>query len=154
MLRSARLDGRHRAVSALVARKVVGDDRTKQSFKDECDINVLVKRFAKTGVIMQRTTVPLRGDFTDVMDFRGMQDALNAARASFMSLSSDVRERFGHNPEKFIKWTLDKENLPELRKLGLAKPEVVPPPKPEPMEVRVVGEVPVSGDKGISKRDS
>lgn len=149
MLRSMRTPGR-RQLSEKNARKIDGPTMTKQSFRDECDINVLVKRFAKTGVISQRTAIPLRGDFTDALDFRGMQDALNAARESFMSLSSDVRERFGHNPEKFVRWTLDKENLPELRKLGLAKPEPEVPKKPEPMEVRVVGETVIGGDKGAA----
>lgn len=114
-------------------------DRTKQSFRDECDINVLLRRFAKTGVIPQRTVVPLEGDFTETMDFRAMQDALNRARDSFLSLPVDVRERFGHSPEKFVRWSLDKDNLAEMRKLGLAKPEEVPV-KREPQEVRIVAD--------------
>lgn len=151
MLRSARVDVKYRALAKKLAFVPRGEDRTKQSFRDDADINVLVRRFAKTGVIMQRDVVPLRGDFTDAMDFRAMQDAIKAANDSFMSLPSDVRERFGHNPEKFIRFSLDKANLPELRKLGLAKPEAPPPVKPEPMEVRVVGDPIKSGPADVGK---
>lgn len=138
MLRSARIDIKWRAVSKALALKFSKPDRCKQSFRDEANINVLVKRFAKTGIINQRQAVPLKGDFTEVMDYAEMQLAIKHANDSFMSLPSDVRRRFGHDPAEFIRFTLDKENLPELRKMGLALPEAEKPPAPEPMLVRVV----------------
>lgn len=111
------------AESGLVCRPT---SRTKQSFKDECDINTIVRRFGVTGQLPQGVRAPTYGDFVDVHDFRSAMDAVVLARESFDSMPSAVRARFSNNPALFVDFCSNSENLPELRKMGLAPP--APPP--------------------------
>lgn len=116
------------------------DDMAIQSAKEECDINTLVKRFGITGQIPVGVRVPTYGDFTAAVDFRSAQDALIAARESFMAMPWDVRQRFGNDPHEFVKFCSDEANLPEMRKMGLAIPEKVVVESP-PMKVEVINPV-------------
>lgn len=109
----------------------------QQSFKDETDINVLLERFKVTGQMPQGIRLPEYGDFTGLTDFRTAMGALLSAQDEFMKLPADVRARFGNSPQAFLEFCSDKDNLGELRKMGLA-PDVVAPPPKEVLDVRVV----------------
>lgn len=104
-----------------------GESLTKQAFKDECDINRIVRRFIKTGQIPRGRPGAAFGDFTGVGDFQAMQNKVLAARVAFMQLPAAVRARFGNDPAQLIEFLGDKANQAEAVRLGLAeKPEVVP----------------------------
>lgn len=117
--------------------------RTQQSQAADTDINGIVKRFRVTGVLPQGVRRPTFGDFDSVDDFRSAMDAMLQAEKSFYAMSSEVRDRFRNDPHEFVKFCSDDKNLDEMRKMGLAVPA---PVKPEPMEVRVIGDpVPAPG---------
>ena len=113
----------------------VGESLTKQSFADECDINRILERFAITGHVPDNVRAPSFGDFVDIPSY---QDALNAvieAERSFMQMPANVRARFGNDAHAFVEFCSDPENLPEMRKLGLAVQAVTesaPTPSPAP----------------------
>lgn len=91
------------------------------SQREDSDINVIVRRFQKTGELPVIQQPPRFGDFVDgVTDYRSALDMVRAADASFMSLSAEVRARFGHDPAQFLSFVEDPANLDELVKLGLA----------------------------------
>src|SRR5262249_43129650 len=46
------------------------EDRTQQQFKEECDINTIVRNFGVTGEMPQTTAAPMQGDFTEVTDYQ------------------------------------------------------------------------------------
>lgn len=107
------------------------ESRTNQSSKDEADINVIVRRFGITGAMPQNVRLPMYGDFTDVVDFQTAQNAVIAARESFMQIPADVRARFNNDPQEFLEFVNDPNNLEEMYKLGLAKkPEAPVDPAP------------------------
>lgn len=108
--------------------------RTHQSFKDDSDINVIVKRFGVTGTAPQNVRVPLHGDFTEVGDFRTAMDAIRSAQQSFDAMPASVRARFSNDPQLFLEFCANKENLEEMRKLGLAVPDLKPPAAPPPAD--------------------
>lgn len=110
-----------------------GSSRTKQSFKDECDINHLMERYARTGVLPQNVRNARYGDFMDVGDFRESQLRLKDAEAQFMALPAKVRDRFKNSPEKFLAFVGDKANYKEAKELGLLRDE--PPPAAPPVVV-------------------
>lgn len=112
---------------------------TIQSEKDNCDINVIIKRFGVTGVVPQNIRQPLQGDFTGVSDFRSAMDAVVQAQRSFDQLDAKSRARFNNDPQLFLEFCSDKENLAEMRKMGLAVSEVVVPDV-VPMKVEVVNQ--------------
>lgn len=96
---------------------------TVQSQREEADINVLVKRFGVTGMLPQVPVPPTYGDFSMAGDYRQALDQINLARLSFSRLAPEVRRRFGNDPALFVEFCMDPENLPEMRKMGLAVPE-------------------------------
>jgi len=100
--------------------------RTKQSFKDECDINRIMARFAKTGVfehLSQRA--PTFGDVADI-DFQGCMDVVAEARERFAMLPSDLRDRFANDPARLLAFVQDPKNLIEARSLGLLRASETP----------------------------
>jgi len=107
---------------------------THQSFKAECDIRNIMKRYKKTGVLSHATSmIPQYFDASVVPDY---QDALNLiieAQASFDSLPSELRKRFGNDPAQFLSFTSDDSNFDEMVKLGLInkQPEVAEKPLEE-----------------------
>ena len=103
-----------------------GSSRTKQSFRDECDINRIISRFEKTGMIESLNgKTPFYGDVSDLV---GYQDALNVvseAEALFMSMSAEVRDRFSNDPSKMIAFLSDVRNKDEAIKMGMVIPEPI-----------------------------
>lgn len=97
---------------------------TQQHFRDECDINVILKRYEQTGmldpaVIEQRQAV--FADFTDGADFQSIQDRMLVVRNVFEQLPAHVRNRFNNNPANLIDFLSDSNNVEEAIALGLAK---------------------------------
>ncbi|QGH72126.1 MAG: scaffold protein [Microviridae sp. ctjWc39] len=98
---------------------------TKQSFREECDINLIMKKFKKVmgADFLSRYSGYAGGqfgDFSQVGDYRSAIDQVNEARASFEALPSIVRKRFGNDPALFLDFCLDPKNLDELVSMGLA----------------------------------
>lgn len=120
--------------------------RTKQSFRDECDINRIMAKFIKTGSIDHlRKHGGSYGDATSV-DFHEAMNVITSAEQMFGELPSAIRVRFNDDPAEFLDFVGDDANLEEMRDLGLAhklaavpgpvEPGVVPavPPVPVPLE--------------------
>lgn len=96
----------------------------QQQFRDECDINQIMSRFEKTGVIEHLARYEGRyGDFIGYPDFQNAMEAVANATAMFMTLPSSIRERFNNDPEAFLQFAQDDDNIPELREMGLYPPE-------------------------------
>lgn len=112
-----------------------GDSFTVQSQAADADINTIVKRFGITGELPQGLRPPTFEDFSEVVDFHTAQQAIVEAREAFMQMPADVRARFHNDPGEFVQFCSDEANLPEMRKLGLAVPEVEADDEPEAPEV-------------------
>lgn len=93
---------------------------TQQSFKDQQDINRIVKQYAKTGVAVQTTRIPMSEDFVGITDYHSAMNAIRAGDEAFEALPSDIRERFHNDPAEFVDFCLDEANNEEAAKLGLA----------------------------------
>lgn len=96
--------------------------KTKQSFKDECDINVIVERFGLTGQLPEGVVAPVYGDYTDVFDFHSAANAMAVAHEAFDLMPANVRARFNHDPGAFVDFCSDESNRSEAEKLGLIFP--------------------------------
>jgi len=109
--------------------------RTKQSFKDECDVNNIMKRFQRTGVVdFVNTHSPRFGDAT-APDFMECMNVVIAGKEMFADLPSSLRKRFGNDPQELMSFLEDPANFDEGVKLGLVQPRVepdIPDPVPEP----------------------
>lgn len=138
-VRSARNYDRD-AVSLETGLVCLDKTRTQQSFKEECDINTLVRRFGLTGHAPENVRMPTYGDFTGLSTYQEAANALVRARESFDEMPSSVRARFNNDPEAFVGFCSDEKNREEAIKLGLVPPPapVVEPVVPEPTRVVIV----------------
>jgi len=106
---------------------------TRQEFSDECDINVIMANYEKTGVVSHYSPrEPVYLDLTVVPNFRDAMDMLIEADKAFMSLPAKVRKEFDNDARKFVEFAQDPANLDKMREYGLAppkeEPEVAKPP--------------------------
>lgn len=119
---------------------VGGASLTRQEFADECDINVLMERYEKAGVISHVNRFP--GQFFDAADVPDYQQALHTiseAQTAFATLPARARAEFDNDPGSFVTFAADPANLPRMREWGLAPQEEAPEP---PMRVEVVNTPP------------
>jgi len=116
------------------------EDRTVQSYKEDADINVMIRRFGIAALAKPQEAGYY--DFTNApRDYMEALNAINEADRRFAQVPAEIRARHENNPAKFAKWLLDEANAEEARKLGLLKPK---PDAPKPIEVRVIPEPPVT----------
>jgi len=100
------------------------DGRTKQSYKDECDINKIMQRFAQTNTISHLAKHQGQyGDFSE-FDFHEQTRMLTKGREIFDDLPAEVRREFGQSPAAFFQYVNDPANADDLHTKipGLAKP--------------------------------
>jgi len=112
------------AVPKSIPAPVYDDGRTKQSFKDETDINKILQRAQKTGTLSHLEQFEARyGDFSD-FDFQQAQIKLAEGQQMFEKLPSEIRKEFNQNPAEFFQYVNDPEKADKLGKLlpDLAKP--------------------------------
>lgn len=97
---------------------------TKQSFKKECDINVIMKKFEKTGLVSHFNAQQGQyGNFIGAPDYHAAMNLLVAADEMFQSLPSKIRARFHNDPAEFLDFAQDEANEAEMIKLGLKRSE-------------------------------
>lgn len=100
-----------------------GVGRTKQSFKAECDINVIMSRYLKTGVLEHvRQGVARYGDVSGA-DFQEAQNFVAGAISMFHDLPSHIRTMFENQPALFFDFMENPANAAKARELGLVAPE-------------------------------
>ncbi len=93
------------------------DGRTKQAFKDETDINKILKRAQKTGTISH--LAKNEGRYADFSEFDYQENLikLTQGRELFDSLPSEIRNEFRQNPDAFFKYVNDPANKDRLGEL-------------------------------------
>lgn len=118
-----------------------GDDfATQQNFKEECDINILLAKFAVTGQLPDNVRVPQYGEFEETFDFQSAMNVLRSAEEAFAAMPAAVRDRFANDPGRLVEFANNPDNYDEAVGLGLAikRPvQAVPDPikgLPEPFE--------------------
>lgn len=97
---------------------------TRQEFTDECDINKLMARYEKIGIISHvNQATPQWGDFTNIPDFAEAQQMFVNATAAFMALPASLRRDFDNDPRKFVDamQSPSDELRARLLELGLAE---------------------------------
>lgn len=112
----------------------------QQQFKDECDINNILRQFNVTGLLPQAPLSPRYGDFTGITDYHSALNAVIAAEDGFMALPADLRARFQNDPEQLIEFLDQPENYDEAVKLGLVDTKMVENDKKIEAEIASQGE--------------
>lgn len=117
---------------------------TQQHFADEVDVNNIVARFVKTGVLGDPNAIAARaatfGDFSNVGDFQLAMNKVLAATKAFEALPLDIKNKFNNDPGLLIDFLADPKNNKEAQDLGLL-------PKVKTVEVTTAPEVTVPAAK-------
>jgi len=92
------------------------DGRTKQSFKDETDINKILHRAQKAGTMSHLEKYQgTYGDFAE-FDFLEANLQLTKGREVFDALPSEIRNEFKGSPAAFFDYVNDPKNINDLTK--------------------------------------
>jgi len=100
-----------------------GVSRTKQSFKQECDINHLMESFTRTGVMTHLNEHKPHYGFAPAIDFKKALDTVLEAETIFADLPSALRTKFSNDPGEFLAFVEDPDNRSEMALMGLLNPE-------------------------------
>jgi len=109
---------------------------TKQSFKDECNINNIVAKFSQTGTCNHvNARNPRYIDCVGVQDYQHALDIVHSAEEQFDALPAKIRAKFDNDPAKLMAYMDDPANAQEAAELGLI---ATPPdaPKSAPTEAK------------------
>jgi len=106
----------------------------QQHFKDEVDINNILRQFNITGLLPEQTLSPKYGDFTGIGDYHSALNKVLAAEEEFLSLPAELRARFANDPANLIAFLDDENNRPEAINLGLVDAEASSAPAEVPSE--------------------
>jgi phage internal scaffolding protein len=101
---------------------------TQQHFKDECDINKIMERYEKTGIIDIPDQKGIFGDFGDVSDYQSALHLMQDAQNQFMELPAKVRAKFDNDPSKLLHFIQNPANKAEAQELGLIEAAPLPAP--------------------------
>lgn len=108
--------------------------RTKQSMKEECDINFIVAKFQKTGLIEhQRQHEGQYGEFAEI-DYHEAMNIVTTAQEMFLTVPSSIRKQFNNDPGAFIDFALNEDNREKLVEMGLVEPTRPPVPGLPPVD--------------------
>ncbi len=119
--------------------------RTRQSEAAGCDINQIVSRFEKTGILPIDGREALYEDVSHITDYRDALDRVTMAEQAFKQLPAKVRSRFHNEPAAFLDFASDPTNRDEMREMGLLEPLEEPvPPAPAPEAPPAPAEAPIT----------
>ena len=84
-------------------KRIYDDGRTKQSFKDQCDINKIIKKAARHGSLahLQKYPEAVYGEFDGEFDLMTAHSRIAKAEQIFTELPSELRNEFGNNALEF-----------------------------------------------------
>lgn len=109
-------------------------DKTLQQYKEEADINTMIRRFGVMGTVERSRGNPVYGDFTIARDFQSSLEAVRAAQRDFDALPAEIRERFANDPGRLLRFVENDANREEAQRLGLLRSKPAEEPVSAPAE--------------------
>jgi hypothetical protein len=94
--------------------------KTDQQYRDDCDVNHIMNKYAKTGIITHLAKHP--GRFANVSEIPNLLEGfekVNQAKQAFMDLPGSLRKRFNNDFRNMVAFLNDRSNQEEAIKLGL-----------------------------------
>lgn len=105
--------------------------RTKQSETEATNVNTIMRKYQKTGVIDHwNQNRPTFGDFSMSQGLHANMIAAELAQDEFMKLDAHVRKACDNEPVKLLELMTSPEGLEVLREAGM----LLDPPIPKPDE--------------------
>lgn len=120
---------------------------TIQSEKDNCDINVIMNRYATCGTPLPYRTdgvEPVYADVSELGDYMENFQRCKQAEEMFNSLPSALRKELDNNPANLIPFIQDKKNESRCIEYGLINKPIMEAPKAPVVAPSVPVSVPVA----------
>ena len=115
----------------------------KQSFKDDCDVNLIVKRHAQTGMWDHlNPRMPTYGDNSGAMELQDAIETVRNATDEFWALPAEVRAICNNDPVVFMQEVNDPVGVLALAEAGLPMADGWEPPAPAEVPAEEGGETP------------
>jgi len=98
---------------------------TKQSFKDECDVNNIMARFERTGVLDYINENAAQFGEVPALDFQTAMNIVAKGNSLFEQMPGAQRAAFENDPVKFLAFMEDGRNRDKAIELGLIDPPAI-----------------------------
>lgn len=102
--------------------------RAWQAAKDECDVNLIVANYNRTGMLPVMQREPTYGDFSDALELADAIKLVRQAEEEFMDLPANIRALANNDPVTFREMLADEGAVKALEAAGL---RFSPPAKEE-----------------------
>ncbi len=125
-----------------------GPSLTKQSFREECQISNIMRKYEKTGLLEHVNKHEGNyGDFSNHVDYLSSVLLVRNADEMFMKLPASIRRRFGNDSAEFLEFVQDPGNREAMIALGLANDERRHEDLPPEPDKRRLEDLPPEPDK-------
>ena len=108
-----------------------GRSMTEQLHMKACDVNNIVKRFERTGVMEHvQGRAPQYTDVSEVPDYHAALEVVKAVEEMFSSMPAVLRDKFDNDAGVYLEWINDPANRAEAVEMqllpGVEQPETGP----------------------------
>lgn len=93
-----------REVSNETAIDTGSETLVQQQFKDEVDINTVVRRYGITAGMPFGPDGGMYGDFSGIVDYESAMALIKDTDARFMRIPAELREKFNNNPGMLVRF--------------------------------------------------
>lgn len=94
----------------------------RQSEADSADINKIIARYEKTGILPVDEREALFIDVSEMSDYRSAVEQVRLVQEYFAQLPAGTRAAFGNEPARLLDFMSDPANEAKARELGLVEP--------------------------------
>ncbi len=135
--------------------------RTKQSQKDQCDINKLLERAARQGGLSHLDTYQAKYEDYSNYNFEEHTNKIAEMASCFENLPAETKREFNQSPDEYFAFVTNPENVDQLHRLlpeianqgNYFPPVTAPEAQQEPQAAQqgtqdVAPENPVNGEEG------
>lgn len=113
-------------------KETFGPSMAKQAMADECNINNIMAKYQKTGLVNHVSAHQGRYEtLPGELDYQAGLNLVIAAQNLFDSLPSSIRTRFHNDPAQYLAFCENPDNQDEMIKMGLLPPKPVSQAMPE-----------------------
>jgi phage internal scaffolding protein len=98
-----------------------GVSMTQQQFAEESEINNIIARYDRTGVLDHvNKGSQIYADFSKISDLTEALEQIKLAQEEFQGIPSSIREKFQNDAGQFFKFASNPDNIEQMREYGLA----------------------------------
>jgi len=109
------------------------DDRTQQHFLHQVNVNNIVAKYRKTGIVEHVKRAQARyGDFSELAEFATNMDKVAKAQQGFEALPAAIRNEFKNSIPGFFEYIQDPKNREQCEKWGIFNKKPDAPAEPVP----------------------